>query len=109
MLLAYTNRLYMSISFEQIPEAIGKLFNRLDDIEALIKEKSTPREPEVFLDVNEAGELLRLSTQSVYGLVHRREIPHNKKGNRLYFKKSELEQWMQEGRRKTLHEIKETA
>lgn len=98
----------MPISFEQIPDAISRLFNRLDEIETLIKEKSAPT-PEQFLDVHEAGALLRLSPQTIYGLVHRREIPHSKKGNRVYFKKSELEKWMQEGRRRTISEIKETA
>lgn len=98
----------MQLSFEQLPEAIGRLFGRIDELEALIKQQATPI-PEQFLDVQEAGELLRLSVQTIYGLVHTRQIPHSKKGNRLYFKKSELQQWMQEGRRKTLSEIKEQA
>lgn len=98
----------MALSFEQIPDAIDRLFTRLDHLETLIKQQSTPA-PELFLDVKEAGELLRLSVQTVYGLVHTRQIPHSKKGNRLYFKKSELQQWMQEGRRKTIAEIKISA
>lgn len=99
----------MGLTFEQIPEAISQLFLRLDRLETLIKEKSNPPEPEQFLDVNEVGELLRLSAQTIYGLVHTRQIPHSKKGNRLYFKKSELQQWMQDGRRKTISEINEQA
>lgn len=99
----------MALSFEQIPEAIDRLFVRLDRIETLIKEKSAPPAPEQFLDVNEAAGLLRLSIQTIYGLVHKREVPHSKKGNRLYFKKSELQQWMQEGRRKTITEITTSA
>lgn len=97
------------VTHDSLPEAVSRLFDRLDNIEKLLELKTTPSAPDEFLDINEAGDLIRLTPASIYGLVSRREIPHNKKGNRLYFLKSELLQWMQEGRRRTIKEIQETA
>lgn len=92
-------------ALEQLSQSLIEISERLDRIEKLLQEKTTPQPSEEFWDIHEAGELLRLSVQTIYGLVHKREIPHNKKGNRLYFKKSELQQWMSEGRRRTMSEI----
>lgn len=97
------------VTFDSLPEAVSKIIDRLDSLEQLLSEKTTPQAPEEFWDINEAGQFLRLTPATIYGLVSRREIPHSKKGNRLYFKKSELQQWMQEGRRKTISEIKTLA
>ena|SRR5690242_21422131 len=95
----------MALLFDDIPDAIDRLFNRLDQIESLIKEKVQIKEPDPVLDIKEAASILHLSPQTIYGMVHKREIPHNKKGNRLYFLKSELVKWMSDGRRKTMREI----
>lgn len=92
-------------TIESIQETLNVILAKVDNLERMLSEQLTKDVPEVFLNIKEAGELLRLSPQTVYALVHRREVPHNKKGNRLYFLKSELEQWMKEGRRKTIKEI----
>jgi excisionase family DNA binding protein len=91
---------------EQILESLHQIQLRLDNLEKLIQEKSTTQESEQFLDIKEAAQLLRLSPPTIYGLVNKRAIPHNKKGKRLYFLKSELLQWLKDGRRKTIKEIK---
>lgn len=48
-----------------------------------------------------------LARRTIYKLTHRREIPHRRVGGRLYFRRSELEQWIDNGRRKTVSEIVE--
>lgn len=42
---------------------------------------------------------------TIYDLVHKRLIPHSKRGKDLYFSKSELLQWLKDGKRKTQSEI----
>ncbi|MCW5961033.1 MAG: helix-turn-helix domain-containing protein [Pyrinomonadaceae bacterium] len=46
-----------------------------------------------------------LAKPTIYSKVSRREIPHCKKGKRLYFSRSELTQWIAAGKRRTQSEI----
>jgi excisionase family DNA binding protein len=46
-----------------------------------------------------------LARRTIYKLTHRREIPHRRVGGRLYFRRSELEQWIDAGRRRTVAEV----
>ena len=40
-----------------------------------------------------------------YKLVHFRKVPHMKRGGRLYFKRSDLLAWLDEGRRPQASEV----
>lgn len=66
-----------------------KINQRLDRIEhiALISAKNV-------LDIQEAATLTGLSVGHLYRLTSGQQIPHFKKSRKLYFKKSELEDWM---------------
>jgi excisionase family DNA binding protein len=57
------------------------------------------------LTIQQAGELLNLSVPTLYGYVHRSEIPVYKRGKRLYFSKPELLEWIKQGKKKTTAEI----
>ncbi len=82
---------------------------RLTRIEYLLNGFNSQKAP-VFdpgsdiLNITEAATLLNLTVPSVYGLVHKRVIPFSKRGKRLYFSKSELLDWIKQGRRKTIDE-----
>ncbi len=67
------------------------------------------RETDELLTISEAASLLKLSVPTIYGYVHRSEIPVSKRGKRLYFSKQELLDWIKEGRRKTMSEIAQMA
>lgn len=54
--------------------------------------------PEI-LNVDQAAEFLSLAKQTLYGFTSKGEIPYLKRGKKLYFKKSELEAWVNEGRK----------
>lgn len=96
----------MSITFNEVPEAICQVIERLTSIEKLLAENGsiTKTEPDQLLTIQQAGEFLNLSVPTLYGYVQRAEIPVNKRGKRLYFSKQELFDWIKEGRRKTLSE-----
>jgi len=59
-----------------------------------------------LLDISEACEFVRLSKQTIYNKVAKREIPHQRKNGRLYFSSTELTEWIKSGKRKTNDEIK---
>ncbi len=52
-----------------------------------------------------ASRITGKAVPTIYDLVHKRLIPHSKCGGNLYFKKSELLEWLQSGRRRTQAEI----
>ncbi|MEZ5013665.1 MAG: helix-turn-helix domain-containing protein [Chitinophagales bacterium] len=62
---------------------------------------NTSRDPEHFT-VKQAAAYLDLAEQTIYGLTSRNEIPHYKRGKKLYFLKAELEKWMLENRKPQL-------
>lgn len=99
------------ITFDKVPEALGEVLQRLGSIEQLLsnQQQPQPQEQDQLLTIQQAGELLNLSVPTIYGLVSRSDIPHSKKGKRLYFSKQELLAWVQSGRRKTTSEIQAEA
>ncbi len=81
-----------------IQNSVRKALNEQSD-----KPETTKTE---FLNLKEAAKYLNLANQTIYGLTSKNEIPFLKRGKKLYFKKSELENWINEGKRKSVAEIK---
>jgi len=63
-----------------------------------------PASNDVF-DVAGAMDYLKLSKPTIYKLTMERQIPHYKLGKRLYFRKEELDAWINKGKVKTHDEI----
>lgn len=99
----------MQITFEQIPAVISELFVKVENIEQVLIQQFKESEPVDGkpLNIEEAAKFLSLSVPTIYGLVHRQEIPVYKRPGtkRLYFSKKELEEWIKAGRKKTIKEI----
>ncbi len=64
----------------------------------------TQQETDQLFTIKQAGDFLNLSVPTLYGYVHRAEIPVCKRGKRLYFSKQELTEWIRVGRKKTYAE-----
>jgi predicted DNA-binding transcriptional regulator AlpA len=79
--------------------------NRLRNVEALLLEIIQYMRDSGRAHVSETGgielaqEITRLSKTRIYALVSARQIPHAKRGNRLYFTRSELQAWVVAGSR----------
>lgn len=75
--------------------------------------KKTPDEArkvsEGYLNIEQATELLGISKVTLYRRTSKRTIPFYKKGKKVYFKRTELEAWMEKGRRKSDGELQEEA
>jgi len=94
------------LTFEQLPEAVALLLEKVSRIEALLGDLPAERGDTIrMLNVTEGAELLHISVQALYTKVSRREIPVHKPGKRLYFNREELLEWMMGGRLKTNAEI----
>lgn len=100
-----------NLTFEQVPEAIGKVLSELSELRGLITKQQQPQQQEQdqLLTIQQAATLLTLSVPTIYGLVNRSAIPYSKPGKRLYFSKQELTDWIKSGRKKTTAEIEAEA
>lgn len=83
-------------------EAIDR---RLNDLEALLLELlqvlrngNSAGMPEIG-GIELAQEITHLSKTRLYALVSARQIPHAKRGNKLYFTRAELQAWIVAGKR----------
>lgn len=86
------------------PELETLIENTIKKVLSIHQTPPYPQADEV-LTIKQAAQLLCLSVPTIYGLVHRSEIPVSKRGKRLYFSKVELTQWIKDGRKKTTKEI----
>ena len=94
------------ITFENLPSAVAELIQGQSELKALILENAELLpELETPIRLDEVVPLTGKTKPTIYGYVQRNEIPHHKKGNRLYFFKSEIIDWIKTGKQKTLKEL----
>lgn len=101
----------MSIQFlTNISEQEFKKFLK-DALKETLGEKLSALQDELpeILDVKQAAQFLKLKLATLYEKTSRKLIPHFKKGNKLYFHLSELQQWINNGKVKTIGEIEREA
>lgn len=71
--------------------------------------KTDPETKDTLLNAEQAAKFLSLSITTLYIKVSRNELPVMKRGKRLYFSLTELEEYIKAGRKKTAKEIEEEA
>lgn len=54
---------------------------------------------EPLIGIDEAAKILGLKRTTLYSRTSNRTIPHYKRGGKLYFRRSELIEWLTQGRR----------
>lgn len=62
-----------------------------------------------ILTVDEAAAYLKVKRPTIYGYLYNKQIKSFKKRGRVYFKKSTLVDWVNEGQRMTRQEITQAA
>ena len=60
--------------------------------------KNEKAEDDKIFVVKTVAKYLDLKQSTIYALTCRKEIPHYKRGKKLYFKKSEIDKWIETGR-----------
>jgi excisionase family DNA binding protein len=98
----------MENPFEIIEQKLEKLTQLIEKLITNQIEIKKGNEKEI-ISIDEASSFLYLAKPTVYGYVSKRNIPHFKKGKRLYFIKEDLFKWVQEGKVKTVKEIENDA
>lgn len=96
------------ITFEQLPTVVTMLTKEVSELKELLLKKNehhSTSQPEQFLTIQEAAILFNLKVPTMYSKVSKGEIPVMKRGKRLYFSRSELLEYLKEGRKKSNSEI----
>jgi hypothetical protein len=98
------------LKFENLPSAVAELQKGQSEIIALLHNKANSApEIEKPLDIKELSIFIKKTVPTIYGYCQRNEIPFSRKGNRLYFFKSKIIDWLKESKVKTIVEIEEEA
>ncbi len=96
------------LTYNDLPQAVTQLYNKLENIERLLLEKSTTAlpQPESWFDLNELVKYdpEKRTKPTFYGYIHRREIPFHKRLKKVVFLKSEIDSWLMQGKKKTFAE-----
>jgi excisionase family DNA binding protein len=98
------------ISFNDMPKALAYLVDKIDRLETLLeKQQQAPASEPIskWMDIKELQVFLpdHPATPTVYGWIRNGLIPYYKKGKKLSFKRSEIEDWMNSGRQATDAEV----
>ncbi len=59
-----------------------------------------------YLTIDEAARYLNLAKQTVYTFTSRRAIPFIKRAKRLLFVKSELDEWLAQGKKSSIAQLR---
>ena len=71
--------------------------------------KAPTDQPEQLLTIQEAAEFLSLTVPTIYSKVSKGELPVMKRSKRLYFSRTELLEYLKDGRKKSNAEIEQEA
>ena len=96
------------VSFENLPQAVSLLLEKVDTLEQLLKSQQTiisQAPSDRPMSIAEAAKFVNLTVPTLYGFVSKRTIPFSKVGKRLYFSEKELTSWIQSGRKQTRDEL----
>jgi excisionase family DNA binding protein len=72
-------------------------------------EQAPTEQPEQLLTIQQAAEFLSLAVPTIYSKVSKGELPVMKRSKRLYFSRTELMEYIKEGRKKSNAEIEAEA
>ena len=78
-------------------------------LKAVRNEQPTTDQPEQLLTIQEAAEFLSLTVPTMYSKVSKGELPVMKRSKRLYFSRTELLEYLKQGRKKSNAEIEQEA
>jgi excisionase family DNA binding protein len=95
----------ITIEKEELEEIVSRAVETALEKWGLFNSKEKTEDIDEFImKVPELCRYLKMKASTLYQLTHKSEIPCNKKGKTLYFKKDEIDQWVSEGKQTTKYE-----
>ena len=100
------------LTLESLPAFTYQLGKKLDNLEKLLLIQSDQKQTvqtEIWFDLNELVQYdpEKRSKPTFYGYISKNLIPYHKRGKKVTFLKSEIDNWLKAGRKLTNDEIGE--
>ncbi len=99
----------MNNPFEVIEARLSSIENLILDLKHKPTKVEPTDQPEQLLIIQEAAEFLSLTVPTIYSKVSKGELPVMKRSKRLYFSRTELLEYLKDGRKKSNAEIEQEA
>lgn len=96
------------LTFEELPQVVATLVDEIRELKSILLSQHTSKESEIqWFNVEELRAYLpsHPARQTVYGWICHRAIPYRKKGKKLLFLKSEIDEWLKADKRETNAEL----
>lgn len=100
------------MTFEQLPHAVEMLAKEINEVKQLLLSERTKRITEQendIIGIKEAARFLNIAVPTIYSKVSKSELPVMKRGKRLYFSRTDLLEYIKEGRRMSYSEAEAEA
>ena len=93
-------------NFEQLPSAVAALRDEVFEIKSILLDQVEPHHSiKNPIGIREVSEITMLSVPTIYSYCQKNKIPYSKVGNKLYFFRSEIINWIKQNKRKSLSEL----
>lgn len=89
------------VTNEDLYGVITTLVQKVESLESSIQDIKNTSDKDKLLDIEELAEFLGKSKVTVYRLKHDKKIPYIKQGNRIYFLKKDVIEWLKSNRRES--------
>ena len=89
------------VTNEYLYGVITTLVQKVESLESSIQDIKNTSDKDKLLDIEELAEFLGKSKVTVYRLKHDKKIPYIKQGNRIYFLKKDVMEWLKSNRRES--------
>ena len=81
-------------TFNDIPVLLARIDDKLGIIAAWIQNGASQQDPHAILTIDEAVAFTGYSKSAIHSATSKDKIPHFKRGNKLFFFKDELVEWL---------------
>ena len=99
----------MENPFEIIIEKLTTIEMKLNTIESRLNSNSQYSIDAEVMSLNQLCEYYEFTKSFIYKQTSTREIPHYKKGKKLFFKKVEIDTWLFKNKVKTMEDLQREA
>jgi len=104
----------VAVDYNNMPEALSFLINQINSLKEQLKESARFNQPiisdgEIILDANEVAQLLKVTIGTIRTKTSNGEIPSMKRLGKNYYLKSEIIEYLKQGKKLSFQEIEEQA
>ncbi len=99
-----------NLTFDQLPKAVITLTKEVSELKRFLLEKqeqSTNEQPDRWLDLNDLIKYdpEKRTKSTWYSKISKGEVPYHKRFKKVYFLKSEIDNWLKKGKCKSNTDI----